>query len=556
MNFIKKYRKPIIFVFILWLLVSMINVFKPFHVDDTEFVEIAKYISKNPFHPMSGSFNMAVYNGPLYKNALHPLLLPYIYGLTIYLFGESEIFLHIVISIFSLVAIISALLISRKIVPKFPYIVTTLIILSPSFIPSANLMTDVPLLSLWILFFLLIFRSNKNNRTTHYLPAAIVLGFSLLIKFSSLILIPLFILDLKLTKRKKQFWVVIIPILFILLWSVFNFFDYGGIQILSARPNFVIYDLKTKLVLWLITLGALFPFSVTFIPLFFTKAKRMLIFLTGIIFVEFFSRVYWVFPNESFMNIFLRKVFFLNGIFVTVTTLYIIYKIMKKINFGKITDDDRHYIILSAWFIFTSLFLIKYVPFLAARHVLLVFPPILWLLSKYLFTQVSLRWIYIGAFATVSLGLVLGISDWQQANIYRVYAPKIYSQIKKQQQQLAGQSSTIWFGGFWDWQWYAKKAGMRQYDASGNSLNFGDYFVMPYTLQQNVNVFHIPMLHKIREDTFPVTALTYFKTFTNYHENPTGFYAILDPRNLPWTVSGDPIETFSIYKVITTPGDI
>lgn len=534
------------FLLIVWLAATAINITKPVHIDDSEYLQIAGYIAQNPSHPMTGK--IVVYPGletSIY-NSNHPLFVPYIYALTIKIFGESEIVFHLAISFFTLIAVLSSYLIAREIIPKFARLIPILFILSPAFIPSQNLMADVPLISLWLLFFFLFIKKLPS-----YFWAAVVLGVSLLIKYASLILMPILLVNIILTKKLKYIFVLLIPILVLIAWSAFNYFDYGGIHILGAtKAPFFVSDLGKKLLLWLITLGSVTPFSLLFLPIMLAKKKRLIILLGGEAVIAAFTRIFWQFPNEPVINSFLRTIFLGNGIFVASLTLYCAIKQLMKINWHKITHSNHIDIILFLWFLLPSLFIIQFVPFLAVRHVLLVMPAIILILAKNLFSQVSSRWIYAGLSATVILGIILGIADYQQANTYRIFAPEIYKQIKQDQEET-GKNSTVWFAGFWDWQYYAQKAGMKQYDSASSKLNEGDYLVMPNLMQQSINPLHLPQLKKIYRIIVETTPSAVFKTLTNNLGSPAGYYAMLDPRHLPWTISVTPLETFLIFQVVS-----
>lgn len=543
----KKHYWQIIFILLLWVITTFFNITKPVHIDDSEYLQIAQHISKNPLHPMLGSFNMALYNGPLYKNANHPLLIPYLYSLVFYLFGESLIIFHLVISIFSMISVICIFLLARKLVPQYVNLISTMFILGPSFLPSQNLMIDIPLVSLWLSFFTLLLYPYKKSIYRYFL-AGIILSLAILVKFASLILIPILLIDIILKKKWIRLWVLTIPLGTILAWSVFNYWDYGGIQIIgAAKTPFYVADLGSKLLLWLITLGSVTPFSFVFLPIMLTP-KRLIILSGGAVSVAALAYFLWQFPGESVINSFLRVLFFGNGTFVSLLTLYCLTRQLIKINLGKLSSADHQYIILSLWFLLPSLFIIQFVPFLAVRHVLLVIPAIIIILTANLSSQIKVRWVYLGTFATLFLGVRLGLSDWHQADIYRTYAPKIFNQLT-QQQKASKSPSTIWFGGFWDWQYYAQKAGMKEYDQQKSKLSPGDYFVMPATLRQQLNTKDALILKKVRNDTFPTTFFTYFKTLTNYPLSPAGFYAMVTPRHLPWTISTGPVETFFIFQV-------
>ena len=533
----------------IWAIATSFNITKPVHIDDSEYLQIARYIITNPLHPMSGTKSVYPSLTTSISQTNHPLLIPYYLALTILIFGQSELALHLSMSVFTFLAIFSTYLIAKKFVPKYSDITTIIIILSPAFLPSQNLMTDVPLVFLWLSFFAVLF-CLEQKLSFRYFLAGIIIALAVLVKYTSLILIPIIILDITLSKNWLRLWSVIIPFIVLLGWSIFNYFDYGGIHLLgSIKAPFFVSDLGKKLLLWFITLGSVAPFSIMFIPFMLTRKKRAIILLGGVAITTVFAKIIWQYPKEPVINSFLRELFFANGIFITLLTVYLSVKQFIKINFRKITQSDQNDIILFLWFLLPSLFIIQFVPFLAVRHILLIMPAIILILARNLFDEVSGKWIYAGLFATVIFGFILGLADWQQANTYWVYAPKIYKQIR-QLQKDSGKTSTIWFAGFWDWQWYATKAGMKQYNPEKSELSSGDYLVVPAIERQPVKAKHIKLLKKLYEDSFSPTIYTYFRTLTNYPFSPAGFYAILDPRQLPWTISNRPIETFDVFQVI------
>src|SRR3989338_3049073 len=97
-------KKYIIYLLITWVFITAFNVFKPVHMDDTAYLESAKWISQNPLMPMSGVLNwnntaLAMYNENF------PPLYPYMLAGVIKLFGLNIFLLHLLISIFTLVSI-------------------------------------------------------------------------------------------------------------------------------------------------------------------------------------------------------------------------------------------------------------------------------------------------------------------------------------------------------------------------------------------------------------------------------------------------------------------
>lgn len=152
MNFLKANHKTLAFLFLIWFGATVLNLTKSIHIDDTAYLEIVRHIVHAPLHPMSGFINWYESPQPI-RTLLHPPLIPYLYALALFLFGESEIILHLVFSLFTLIAMVFFYLLAKFIQPQFALLLTAMFALGPAFLPSQNLMTDVPMVALWIAFF-------------------------------------------------------------------------------------------------------------------------------------------------------------------------------------------------------------------------------------------------------------------------------------------------------------------------------------------------------------------------------------------------------------------
>src|SRR3990172_9041821 len=89
----------------IWAVVTALNLTKAVHIDDTGYLLIVRHILKQPLHPMSGLIHWGDHEAPIYS-VNQPDLLPYIYALTMLAVGERELALHLVMSAFSLVAVV------------------------------------------------------------------------------------------------------------------------------------------------------------------------------------------------------------------------------------------------------------------------------------------------------------------------------------------------------------------------------------------------------------------------------------------------------------------
>ena len=136
----------------LWAIVTAYNLFKPYHIDDTAYLEIARWISAHPLHPMQGLLNWNDFYEPIY-NLNQPHLYFYLLALWGGAFGYSEPAMHALQSLSALACILLFHRLARVLVGPLALWATAIVVLGPAFIVEQNLMVDVPLLATWLAFF-------------------------------------------------------------------------------------------------------------------------------------------------------------------------------------------------------------------------------------------------------------------------------------------------------------------------------------------------------------------------------------------------------------------
>lgn len=222
-----------VWLLVLWSIVTAYNLLKPYHIDDTVHLEIARWISNHPLHPMSGLVYWDGIKKPIYQLNQPPL---YFYLLAFWggVFGYGAAAMHVLQSLASLCCILLFNRLARVLVGPEALWATAVLVLGPAFIVEQNLMVDVPLLATWLAFFnLLICDIDSPFQSRRYGFAALACAAALLIKYSSLVLLVILCLSLLLERRRAQAWTMLIPLTTLAAWSLFNVFDYGGVHIAS-----------------------------------------------------------------------------------------------------------------------------------------------------------------------------------------------------------------------------------------------------------------------------------------------------------------------------------
>jgi dolichyl-phosphate-mannose-protein mannosyltransferase len=521
---------------LLWMFATALNLTKPYHIDDTAHLQIAQWITREPWRPMSGQINW-------YQNTepIHVLNQPHLYFYLLAgwgaLWGFGEVPMHLLQSFFTLACIILTYRIAKIIVPSAALLTTALVMLSPAFVVGQNLMVDVPLLSLWLAFFYVLIAPQFKSETRRFVLTGFFAGCAGLIKYSSLPLTLLMLLYLIIKRHFRLIWTVSIPAMMLILWSCWNYLDYGSVHMLGRRPiPFSWKELAQMSVSWLICLGAILPYSLIYFrrnselrsKIFSTSAKWLVVILTAM----FFAALHLPKLDVSRMEKIFLLLFFTNGIAIVLTLLWCFLRDW----FQTCSQQQQTILILYLWIAVGGSFVVLYAPFMATRHVLLVIVPLSLLLARFV-GPASLAWRSAMLLLTASLSLVLSVSDWTWANFYREKAVAIRRELPA--------TANVYFTGHWGWQWYAKQNGMKELEALNPQLEIGDYLVYPVGVD-NQPLKNIPAdrqltLQKIY--TEPFSLLTFFSTGDNAR-----FYAS-DTQQGPWVISFHAIPPIVVFQV-------
>ncbi len=136
----------------IWGIATAVNVTKAFHIDDTAYLDIAAWIAQHPIRPMSGTIFWYDTSAPI-ATLNQPHLVFYVMAIWMRLFGSSEVAQHLLMSLFTLGSILLFHDLCATVLRRDGVLPVALLFLGPAFMPSQNMMVDVPLLFFWLLFF-------------------------------------------------------------------------------------------------------------------------------------------------------------------------------------------------------------------------------------------------------------------------------------------------------------------------------------------------------------------------------------------------------------------
>tara|TARA_R110001592_G_scaffold237306_11_gene496358 strand:- start:11632 stop:13263 length:1632 start_codon:yes stop_codon:yes gene_type:complete len=514
----------------IWVVLTVLNVTKAFHIDDTYHLESAQWISDHWQKPLSGTINWGDNSEPMHDSN-NPALFFYGIALVASVFSYSEVPLHLFMSVFTFLTLVFFLRIKRLLYPTSSPLILLIFGFCPALIVNQNLMTDVPLLSFFLGFLYFFLLAGEKKQYRNYLVASIFLGSALLIKFTVLPVFVFMLLGMLVRKHYRYLFMLFIPVLFLGFWSSWNYFEFEGIQILSRSTKDLTLRIFGKNILAFCgCLSAVLPLTIVliggikhwinkvlFVGLIITAIAVPTLLLTDVI---------THYRANSTMNF----LFTFSGIFIVIHFIWTIWKDHRGSNFIQFYRSDKG--LLTLVFLGITMFILMFAPFMASRHLLLVIPIILLLYTPYIDKLSSLyRIVFFGT--TLLLGVALSISDWNYAQYYKQKAKEI---------KTLHLDNKTWAVGHWGWQWYATKNGMRVYERDADLVKIGEYLVVPNKVS--------------RQDIHPSLSLLPIDTLYSEPDYTT-FFSVNNEASMyssrfkkpAWSYSKLPLDSIYIFQV-------
>lgn len=544
--------KEIILLILIALLTYLPFINKAYHVDDPFYLEIVKKISEDVVHPFSIEINWFGAPQDLFVINTNPPLMQYYQAGIVYLFGDSEVTLHLSHIIFLIFLPIAIYFLNRRFT-KYPFICSALLICSPALmVSSQTIYPDLTLLGIFSASIIMFIHGVDRNKKTFLIFSGILAGMASLIRYSGLTLFPILASYLILKERaiNKKIFYLLIPLAIFGGWCFHNIIFYHKIHILAAMgtqdSTRSWRELKLKTLAQLTFIGGTLVFPFLF-KMALTSWKNKLLALCSVLFGIFvFYRMVGRYEhsniNAGLVAIFISATVYFLLLLPVIQAMF--WNLIRK-NKSVRTSDDYF---LLFWFILIFVFNIT-LWFVAVKYILLLLPPLLILLSNQLDDMKSIvkeklnSYLTAVVVLTLVVGYVVALADYQYANVYRNFAPKL-------SQEYNSESNTIWFVGHWGFEYYMGKMAFKQLPKDSNSPSVGDLVVVPSipwperlskNLQSRIQLIDtISYQSSLPVRTMNSAANAYFWASINYPEK-NGF--------LPFSLSSANLEKFYIYRV-------
>jgi len=354
---------------LLWLLATTLNFSKAVHIDDTFHLEAAQWIADNPIRPMSACINWGDDIQDMYCSS-QPALYFYLLAITGSLSGWSIHALHGMQSIFTLLALCFFFFTARNIAPRFANWLTIILGTNAAFLVNQNLMVDMPILAMGMM--VLYFSLKPNPRSGDFAIANIAIGLSFLMKYTSITFAPIIALSIIL---RRKWWMVVwvaIPGILFLLWSALNYHEYHRIHLINRVPEpFDIEVFKQKMISFVMVLGGISPFIITFFFRWVKGSAKMVwiaISVLLILIIFFVLGFYFEYFSHHIAKLFLLNIFMVSGICLILLSVWLFVSRIFIRHSDGYSLSTANMLILFLSFISMTVFVIWFAPFMATRH--------------------------------------------------------------------------------------------------------------------------------------------------------------------------------------------
>jgi hypothetical protein len=443
-----------------------LNAIKPLHVDDTTYYFDAAQIAAHPFDPYGHV--LLYFSDPL--PALHvlaPPLLLYWWAGAIRLFGESPLPWKICLFPFTLLFVSGLFGLLRRFAAGVRMPLLIALVLSPVFLPSLNMMIDIPALALSLASLWLFFRACDNESPVFAVLAGLIAGLAMQTKYTAFLSLPvLFAYSLFQRKLRLGFAAALAAGLIFTSWETVLLLRYGESHFLyrlSQSGNVG----EPKILL----LGSLFPLlggavpTLALLALTVLSAPRWLLLAAAVLMVLPFQLL--VCPESLSCGGRLYELadalFACNGAAALLSTGWAAWRLVATSGplVRPMDDHQRGGCFLVHWLALEIVGYLAISPFPAVRRIMgtaiaatLV---IGWLAGRSQLEAWRKNLLHGLVVVTALLGLGFFAVDYLEA--------RSEQQAAYDAAQFIGQlhsQARIWYAGYWGFQYYAEKCGMKQ----------------------------------------------------------------------------------------------
>ncbi|MCS6830669.1 MAG: glycosyltransferase family 39 protein [bacterium] len=507
-----------------WVLVVALGIqvaflHKPFHVDDTVVLHIARQVWANPLNPLSGEMDWDGAVKPTFYVTTNPPLLSYYLAVWMLVGGEREWVLHIAMLLWQVLLWWGVVLLARRFKAN-ESLAAALVMLNPATVVSPDLMRDVPMVALWTLGTAYFILGSDTGSLKCMGWGALAAGCAALMKYSGLGAVVLLAVYVVLLKRPRQLWWVLLSVLPFALWCTHNLLMYGQLHFWSTLQRAgSVTPVSDRLWGTLAGLGGVWLLWLWAGIVCRRRQALALALITA------FAVGWWRWQRFEPAGDAEAAFWSAAGALLVVLTIF------------RAWEAWRAQAFCALWTAWVLIAIGIGAPFAAARHLLPALPPLaLWWIPEGRLRPGKRLALSAIVAAQTTFGVYAGWCDMQIADVYRRGAHLL-------SQDYGVQA----FIGHWGWMYYAQRAGLQQ--VSENRLPPAGALVAIPTVGGDAVVPASLVPRLLYEESVEVAAQVHLATLPP----KAGFYASL--RGAPpfrWLPDGYR-EQFDLFRVEAQP---
>jgi len=477
---------PVTRLLALALLFTLLNAFKPLCIDDTLYHYHAEQIAQHPLNPYGFTIFQNDRPEPAVQ-ALAPVLMQYWWAIAIRIFGQHPFWWKVWNFPYALLLVFSLYSLLRRFAGRYEMALTWMVILSPVFLPSFNLMLDVPAAALILLALVIFLRASERESLPLAAVAGLVAGVAAQTKYNGLVVAGVMLYHALVFKRYRAAIVAAsVAGAFFLSWEAFIYLSAGRSHFLAQSQTYGSVNLMAKYVYlaWpMVTImGAVAPF-VTLLALiaFGMRTKETVLaaaaIVLGFALIAFVPERFQSWGQSQDVTL-AHVIFSIFGISFFTALLCVIARLIqipgKLKSYLQEWSAYRVELFLAGWWLIEIVAYFVLSPIPAVRRVLMLLVVSTLLLGRLLAKSLTtlpplVNW---AALASIVLGLLFHAVDFRDASVEK-------AAIEKARQTIAslGPAENTWYLGRWGLQFYGEQAGMKPVLPDESVLRPGDWLV-------------------------------------------------------------------------------
>jgi MFS family permease len=482
---------------------SALNVPKPLTVDDAAYYYFAEHISREPLRPYD--FQIMWYSQPEPAiGVLAPPVLPCWWALGLALFGGRPWLWKVWLLPFAVVLVAALDALARRFARPASRPLVWLVVLSPLFLPSFNLMLDVPAQALGLAALAVFCRACGRRSLVQAVLAGVLAGLAMQVKYTAFLVPALFALYAVLFSRLRLGVAAVTAACgFFALVEGFIVLQHGQSHFLVNLPQdrgwSALLDEKTSVALALVPMLGGLAGALVLLGLAGLNSPRWLLVAVGGFLLLGYAAVasFEIVPTARLFSLGIYRpleqlVFGISGMLLLAILAVAGWELWTGREVEELEPRSTAGInpaarqlgrFLVLWLLLELVGYFPLSPFPAARRVMGMFVVITLLLGR----QVSQNWtpaergpVLAGV---LSLGIVLGLGyytvDFVDAWVQKQAPEEAVRIIAEQPAEDSTSKHTVWYAGHWGIQFYAERAGMKPVVPYRSILLPGDWLVIP-----------------------------------------------------------------------------